>query len=461
MNAPNPIPCCVYFNRLFRSGFAACVVAGMVIPLPVSADWEIMEVELLRYNIPRKTAFVTAKGSSDSCPGIFVLLHAEDTSGKRVSGLGDILPRGLVTNEIQRDAWVGALAMREALLGKKLADGTPAEGVAEIEKWMEELGGIASKQQLTTKYPPLPHRQLRATLCGFDIALLDLLGNIHGVSIADLLAEEPSAEITLSAATLGADIDAEELRRRLGTMPEAYRAVRMKVGADDEADLVKLDILARALVAEGRGREIFVDVNQAWKDAGKSLEMLSKIREILREAEFKSRFICEQPTYQHDWPAMAEVTRETRAWNEEEPFQFVVMADESLWDSRDAAEMLDHDAADAVNIKIQKAGGLLESMRIARLLNERAPGVEVYVGGLIMTDIGAAANLQLCRALPRLDYVTGALPRGSAFPVQPATERLRYSSGRTLRTPTQPGLGTGLDVEAIEEFVGNRMPASP
>ncbi|MEM8550632.1 MAG: enolase C-terminal domain-like protein, partial [Verrucomicrobiota bacterium] len=187
--------------------------------------------------------------------------------------------------------------------------------------------------------------------------------------------------------------------------------------------------------------------------AEQAIEQLARIRQMLKDTRYRGRFICEQPTDEMDFEALATVTRTTRQWAQEDPFQILIMADESVWDLNDLKELVALDAVDQINIKIQKAGGLIESLRMAEYLAQEKPDWEVYVGGLLMTDIGAWANLQLGYCLPRLDYMTGALPRRTNA-IQPAVTPLLYFSGtRTLKPPVEYGLGTAVDHEILEPYI--------
>ncbi len=441
-----------------RLGAKMAVLLWGAMLVNASAAFTIQDITLLQFKLPKKTAFVTSKGTSDSCPGIFVVIRASDGT-RSLTSVGEVLPRALVTNETSKDAWTGAQAFRAALLDRSFSGNSLPEDRAAVGQWMNDLFAIAAEQNLTTQSPPGKSRQLRATLCGYDMALLDLVGQIYGVSIAAVLGGAVRKEIAISATTFSADLDGDELEGKVDGIDNSYRAVRIKIGLDPDSDLKKLHAVASTLVDEGRQREIWVDVNQAWKDAPHAIDYLSRVRDELKAAGFTSRFICEQPTAESDIAAMAEVTRQTREWAKTDPFRIVIMADESMWDVDDAKKIVALDAADAVNIKIVKAGGLIKSMELGQYIVANAPKVEIYVGGLIMTDISATANLQLCMALPRLDYATGPLPRTHSYPAQPASAPLAYSHGRTLELPVQPGLGTGLDQEAIKPFVTKTYPA--
>jgi hypothetical protein len=85
-------------------------------------------------------------------------------------------------------------------------------------------------------------------------------------------------------------------------------------------------------------------------------------------------------------------------------------------------------------------------------LAANAPTMGVYVGGVVATDITSWANLQLCYALPRLDYSTGCIPR-RAYKVNVASVPVSYRTGKIMKNPADPGLGTGLDLKKLENYV--------
>lgn len=417
------------------------------------AEWEISSGELLRYKIPRTTVFKTAKGQSMSCPGSFLILSANSNDGAIRTGLGDILPRANVTNETKKDSWNGAKVLARMLIGTRFDGNNLEEDRQTLHRVMENLKSAANDFDLTTKKPPAKHRQLRATLCGFDTALLALVGDIYGISIAEVLGEQVRDEVKISGVTKSLGISPAGVQKSVVDAHEQHRCIRLKTGVDRESELAMLRAAALAIRGHRPELELFVDVNQGWKDAPTAIEALLEIREVLLDSGFTGRFICEQPTHESSFEDIAQVTKVTRQWAKEDPFQILIMADESVWDTKDLEELVALDAVDQINIKIQKAGGLTESLRMAEYLNHKKPDWEIYIGGLLMTDVGARANLQLGYVLPRLDYMTGAVPRRTNK-VNPATEPLRYFSGTRILIPSEePGLGTGLDREILKPFI--------
>lgn len=414
---------------------------------------EIVSVDLYEYRIPRTTAFATAKGSSTSTPGIFLRVEARQGDRSLISW-GDILPRLNVTNESMDDAWAAALEFSKHLIGLKLTGATAAEDLAIVEQILQDLSALAAARTLTVSNPPRADRQLRATQAGFDMALLGMAGEKHGIPLFEVFGPAAQTGVSISGLTASIGISPDEGRERVTGARTDYRMARLKIGLEPEEDLKLLQAIASAIVEHRPGFEIFVDVNQAWGDAANSIAQLARIREMLAATGFRGRFICEQPTHEDSFEDLAAVTAVTRAWAQVDEFQILIMADEILWDRTDLEKLIELDAVDQVNFKIQKAGGIAEIVRMGRLLYEKKPHWEVYVGGLLMTDVGATANLHLGHALPRLDYMTGALARRSDV-VNPATRPLLYQSGtRTLVVPSAPGLGTGVDLEALQPFIG-------
>lgn len=431
-----------------------CVAAAFAV-VPATAGYVIERVDLEQFDVPLRSPFQTAKATSTSCYGVLVTLHAVDeASGRRVRGIGTILPRSLVTNEIRRDSWAASQQMAQAIRGTPLTGKDLAADLATADRVVRSLSEAANAFELTTKYPPAADRQLRATLCGFDIALLDLIGQLYDQPIWALLNPgSPRTHIKRSAPTYGTGTGPASLSRRVPAAHPAYDAIRMKIGTDLEADPERVAAVAEALVAAGRTETaVWVDVNAAWKSAEPSIEQLTRLAEVLEQAGFTATFIVEQPTAEDDLDALRDVTQTVRSWSGRYGFSIQTMADESIWLLSDVQRLVELDAADMVNIKLQKAGGLQVAMRMGLYLQEHAPGVGVYLGGLVMTDLGAWANVQASFALPRLDYQTSGAPRRN-FSDNIAAFPLTYAFDRSIRRPTQSGLSTSVDRDAFKPFI--------
>ena len=311
---------------------------------------------------------------------------------------------------------------------------------------------IANQTKTDDALIPLrPGKQLRATLCGYDIGLLDLMGQIYKVPVYELLGGAKRKEVSVSAITVNADTSLEDISDEVDADSSAFGAIRLKIGLDNDQDLKKLATVAAGL-KEKPGVNIWVDANQSWKTSDGAIEMLSRIRDTLAASGFTATFICEQPTYGPDLPALARTTAEVHTWLAKMPFKLVIMADESMWTLSDARAVVAQHACDLVNIKIQKCGGLIAAKAIGDYFASADPDMGIYVGGVVATDVTSWANLQLCYALPRLDYSTGCIPR-RAYKVNVAKIPVSYDHGKVMKFPSGPGLGTALDLTKLEGLI--------
>ncbi len=441
------------FPNSIRTAAASLFLVGSLSAQGATFD----EIDLIGFDLPKENAFVTAKASSDSCYGIFVTLKGTGPDGKAIEGIGEILPRTLMTNESLDDSWAGASAMRDFLLKAELEGTTAEDDVAQAEKIMSSLREIAAAETLTWKNPPAADRQLRATLAGFDMALLDFIGQKHGVPIYELLGGQLRDSVTLAAITFSANVEADVLADKARGLRSDYPAIRIKLGLDPDTDLDRLQAVTRVLVEQDQGRALWVDMNKSWKDVPQASDELARIRQMLQDENFTGTFICEAPMQDTRYESLAALTETLHEWDDTDSFKMVIMADEGLWDLEAVKELAQLNAADMVNIKIQKSGGLLEAIRMGRYLQENAPDIGIYIGGLVMTDLCARANLHLAIAMPNLTYVTGCLPRDD-FPIQPSTNPLKFVNGRDLAAPTGDGLDAALDLEALQPYVNKTIP---
>ena len=201
---------------------------------------------------------------------------------------------------------------------------------------------------------------------------------------------------------------AETARLRVS---EGFRTLKLKVGTDAATDVARV----RAC-REGAGPDVAlrVDANTGWD----CLEAVRVIR-ALEDAGVDLELV-EQPVGRRDLLGLAHVRRHV-----ETP----VMADESVFDLEDLVALVRHRAADLVNLKISKSGGITPALELADVA--RKHGLGVSVGCMIESAVGVSAAAALaarveCDLEPDLD---GAwwLADGA-----PYAERVAYADGQVL-----------------------------
>jgi L-alanine-DL-glutamate epimerase-like enolase superfamily enzyme len=230
-----------------------------------------------------------------------------------------------------------------------------------------------------------------------DCALYDLSARNAGSSLHDYLgggSGEVRTDMTLSAVVAASDI-AERVRLAVEFVDAGLRTLKIKVGAGGD-DLKTVTEVRRAIGDEVHLR---VDANQAW-----SPPQAVKIIKSLEDADVDLELV-EQPVPREDIDGLAFVTSQVAT---------EIMADEAVWTLRDLREIIRTHAADLVNIKLAKCGGLREALDMVTLAQGNAVGV--IVGCMAESHIGIAAAGALAsvvntgaRAKERAHDLDGAL----------------------------------------------------
>jgi L-alanine-DL-glutamate epimerase-like enolase superfamily enzyme len=122
-----------------------------------------------------------------------------------------------------------------------------------------------------------------------------------------------------------------------------------------------------------------------------------------------------------------------------------VIADEAVRSPFDARVVLRLKAADIVNIKHLKSGGLCRGLEIARILQQE--GVECMIGSTMETGISSAASVHLGIACSNLKYFDVAPP--TDFITEDIVKGIEWK-GLSVEPSEQPGLGLELKDELLK-----------
>ncbi len=208
-----------------------------------------------------------------------------------------------------------------------------------------------------------------------------------------------------------------------------FQTIKLKIGAPED---LRLDVNRVEAVREAVGPELKIRI-----DANGVFDAPDAIALIHRLEAFDLDHV-EQPVPAHQIDAMADIRQ---------AIGVRLMADESVHSVDDALRVVTAKAADVVKIKIAKCGGFRRSQRIADLC--AAAGVEVVVGQGIGTSLQALAELHLACA------TSAIAPAGEFIGPDKLADDIAdvpmVLDGGVAPLPTEPGLGTGLDREALEQ----------
>ena len=237
-----------------------------------------------------------------------------------------------------------------------------------------------------------------------DIALHDLIGKQLGIPLYRLFGLNPgSAPPTSMTVSIGTEQEVQGWARNAA---ERFSILKLKLGQERSLELVR----AVRAVTDAR---LVADANCAWTvEQAKSL--------IPAMADLGLEWI-EQPLPEEDLDGLRQI-------REFSPLP--IFADEPVRTARDIPRLAG--CVDGVNIKLMKAGGLREAMRMIAVA--RAHGLQVMLGCMIETSVGITAAAHLA---PLVDW---ADLDGNQTVINDPFTGVRVKDGR-LVLPDGPGLG--------------------
>jgi len=261
----------------------------------------------------------------------------------------------------------------------------------------------------------LPHaRSARAAL---DEACHDIAGKRLGVPAWRLLGERCRERVDCTW-TIGLKSPQATVDDATAHYAQGYRTFKIKVGNDDAEDLRKVRLVREALGPEAAIR---LDANGAYAP--------ERALRVLEQLQVYDLEMVEQPCPALELDGMARVRRSLGV---------KVLADESVFSAADAKRVIDAGAADLVNIKVQKLGGLLPAREVADIV-EKA-GLACVVGSCLEAGPGAAASAHFavtCRSATAASDLSAGLQLGVD-----ATAAAPFGGiGPSIGEPTGPGLG--------------------
>jgi o-succinylbenzoate synthase len=317
----------------------------------------IESVETVRVSIPLHRPFVTAVRRTDHVES--VLVQVRDTDGR--CGWGEASHNPRVTGETSAGV-VAAIdaGLRDAVVGRDALD--LADTCRAIANAVH--GNASAKAALDVAVHDLAARQL-------DVPLRVLLGGTRSAVRCD---------VTLSVGDPAA-LSEEAARRRA----EGFDIFKIKLDGRD--DLQRLRAVSDGA---GPGVRMRVDANQAWTPQ-QAIALITAMEDEGQPIEF-----VEQPVPAADLDGLARVTQQVVT---------PVLADESVKTAADVVEIARRGAADLVNLKLAKCGGLGPARDF--LAVAEACGLGVVIGSMLESHVacGAAAHLAAvaCDHVPDLD----------------------------------------------------------
>lgn len=360
----------------------------------------IRSVEVMLVQWPLKMKRRHGVGDVErSMPGVVLKLVAEDGT----VGWGEAAPWSVFSGTAEANAAALDVYLRPLLIGRRASD---------VARLMDEAA-----------HTIVGHGEAKAAM---EMALYDLWGKSAGLRVADLLGGVYRDRIPLSVSIANPDFDAD-LEFMAERLAEGARLFKVKTGfLTHKEDLARLEALKVRLPDDA---EIRIDYNQGLDPYG----AVAKLRDMER---FSPGFI-EQPVKRDQRAAMKDLAV---------AIDTPILADESVFTPAEAIGLVADRFADAVSIKLMKAGGLTAARTIANIAG--AAGIPAYGGTMYEAGLALSAGIHLVAATPNISLGAEFYTSTFVIGVEILRNPVRLDDGFS-HLPLGPGLGVEIDEDAL------------
>jgi o-succinylbenzoate synthase len=262
-----------------------------------------------------------------------------------------------------------------------------------------------------------------------DIAIHDALAKQARLSLNTMLGRAVHSLETTQ--TVGLENREETIKQARGLRDEGTSRMKFKIGSKPEDDVDRIRAVRESL---GNDFHITVDANQGYS-----------VRQAIEALTHMERFdidFCEQPVHYKDIDGLAEVRRNS---------PIPIMADESVHSPRDALRIARQKAADMINIKLMKSGGIHAARKIAAIAE--AAGMPCMVGCMVETKVGIAAGCQFATSQSIVKYAD--LDSHVTLREDPTKGGVELK-GSSERLEAGPGLALTIDESLLRKLLVQR-----
>ncbi|MCU0386554.1 MAG: dipeptide epimerase, partial [Flavihumibacter sp.] len=334
-----------------------------------------------------------ATGTMDFAQNLFIRVHTD----AGIYGVGECSAFPMIVGETQSTCYVMAQDFATLWKGK--------DPLAIADR-MQELHLFTARNSTVKS--------------AFDMALYDLAAKAANQPLYRFLGGTSTIRMETDL-TIGIDTVERMAAKAVDYVANGVRIIKIKLGKDPITDIARVKAIRNAI---GDAIVLRIDANQGWSFEG-------AVQALTGMQPYNIQF-CEQPmrTYNdHLSPQLKALS------------PVPIMADESVFDHRDAIRVIDSDACQYVNIKLSKSGGLLEAIEINRACAERT--TPCMMGGMLESRLAVTACAHFATAHRNIafyDMDTCLL----GHKADPVTGGITYN-GFLVELSDEPGLGADVD----------------
>jgi L-alanine-DL-glutamate epimerase-like enolase superfamily enzyme len=357
---------------------------------------KIVDVKLGMLKVPLITPFKTALRTVECVEDVVVMLET-DTGH---IGYGNAPATAVITGDTHGSVIEAVRTVFTPLLLNR--------EVADLNRLTREISGAM-----------INNTSAKAAV---EIALYDLFAQSYETPLYRILGGGENClttDITISVDYIDKMVaDAESAVER------GFEILKLKVGKDIRLDIERI----KAVYSAVKGRALLrLDANQGWspKQAVMAIRSLEEAGVILE--------LVEQRVKANNLEGMRYISERVKT---------PIMADESIFGPLEVMDVIQRHAAEIINIKLMKTGGISSALKIADLAG--LYDLECMVGCMLETSIGVSAAAHMAAAkspvVSKLDLDVPSLCK-----YDPVIGGATYTDADIILNET-PGLG----IEKIE-----------
>ncbi|AOS98214.1 L-Ala-D/L-Glu epimerase [Microbulbifer aggregans] len=311
---------------------------------------KIVDVKLGMLKVPLITPFKTALRTVECVEDVVVMLET-DTGH---IGYGNAPATAVITGDTHGSVIEAVRTVFTPLLLNR--------EVSELNRLTREISGAM-----------INNTSAKAAV---EIALYDLFAQSYETPLYRILGGGENClttDITISVDYIDKMVaDAESAVER------GFEILKLKVGKDIRLDIERI----RAVYSAVKGKALLrLDANQGWspKQAVMAIRSLEEAGVILE--------LVEQPVKANNLEGMRYISERVKT---------PIMADESIFGPLEVMDVIQRHAAEIINIKLMKTGGISNALKIADLAG--LYDLECMVGCMLETSIGVSAAAHMAAA---------------------------------------------------------------
>ncbi|MED3469000.1 dipeptide epimerase [Bacillus thuringiensis] len=360
---------------------------------------KITAIHLYAIRLPLRNPFVISYGSYSDMPSIIVKME----TAEGIIGYGE----GVADDHVTGESWESTFYTLKHTLTPALIGQNPMN-IEKIHDMMDNtIYGVPTAK------------------AAIDIACFDIMGKKLNQPVYQLIGGRYHEEFPVTHVLSIAD--PENMAEEAASMiQKGYQSFKMKVGTNVKEDVKRIEAVRERV---GNDIAIRVDVNQGWKNSANTLTALRSLGHLNIDW-------IEQPVIADDIDAMAHIRSKT---------DLPLMIDEGLKSSREMRQIIKLEAADKVNIKLMKCGGIYPAVKLAH--QAEMAGIECQVGSMVESSVASSAGFHVAFSKKIITSVelTGPLKFTKDI------GNLHYDVP-FIRLNEKPGLGIEINEDTLQEL---------